>query len=344
MTPADVTEVPPWSAESVDPDELRAVLNSARLAPSLHNTQPWKFVVTGRGIELHGDETRLLNQIDPDGRELTISCGAAILNMRVAAATFCRPLYIALLPDPADVFHLATLCFGPRARLPLPEAVLSEAIERRHTHRCSFGVGRIPAPTVTALSTHACREGGFLVHLDDRQRRGAARLTAIAEMAFAADPAYRRELRAWTSRLAGCVEGVPATGFGTRPIAEGMPPLRDFTVATSGFQRPTEVFADDDWFVLLTETDNRAAWIAAGEALERVLLVATDAGLGVSFMTQAMEEPECRAQLAAYLETDASPQVLLRMGAAVPTVAAGRRPLEQVVSVRPDAAGLFLDR
>jgi hypothetical protein len=278
--------------------------------------------------------------IDPEGRELTISCGAALLNMRVAAAALGRLLHVEALPDVADPLHLATVRFGRREPAALPDAALVDAIERRHSHRRGFGPGRIPASVIVALQEQAEREGAALVHLDAYQQRAAARLTRVADAFFASDPAYRRELRCWVSSLSNAADGVSATAFGTQPARSGGPPLRDFTVAMPWLDRAPELFADEDWFVVVTDDDARMGWLAAGQAVERVLLHATLAGLGASFLTQALEMPVIRGQLALCAATLGAPQLLLRVGPARPTAAAGRLPLEQVVTLGRDNAVL----
>jgi len=319
---------------------LRTVLVAATRAPSVHNTQPWRFTVTAKDVQLHADRRRQLAMIDPEGRELTISCGAALLNMRVAAAALGRPLHVEALPDVTDPLHLATARFGRREEAPLTDAALADAIERRHSHRRGFGPGRIPADVIAALQQQAEREGASLIHLDAHQQRAAARLTRVADAFFASDPAYRRELRHWVSSLSEAADGVSATAFGTQPARRGGPPLRDFTLAMPWLERAPEFFADEDWFVVVTHDDERLAWLAAGQAVERVLLHATLAGLGASFMTQALEVPVIRAQLAVCAGTAGAVQVLLRVGPARPTAAAGRLPLEQVVTFGRDNAVL----
>jgi hypothetical protein len=317
----------------VGPAELRTVLTAATRAPSVHNTQPWRFRVTATGVELHADHRRQLATIDPEGRELTISCGAALLNMRVAAAALGRLLHVEALPDAAEPLHLATIRFGRREPAALPDAALAEAIERRHSHRRGFGPGRIPAVVIAALHHEAEREGARLIHLDAHQQRAAARLTRVADAFFASDPAYRRELRCWVSSLSNAADGVSATAFGTQPARSGGPPLRDFTVAMPWLDRAPELFAEEDWFVVVTDDDDRLGWLAAGQAVERVLLHATLAGLGASFMTQALEASVIRGQLAVCVAAQGAPQVLLRIGPARPTAAAGRLPLDEVVTL-----------
>lgn len=332
-----------WRADPVDPGELRAMLMAAHLAPSIHNTQPWRFVLTRVGIEVHADVSRQLMRIDPECRELIISCGAAILNMRVAAAELRRVVHVQLLPDAADPTHLATLTFGGRSRLPQPDAALAPAIGRRHTHRRRFGDAPIATQTLFAMAEQARREGVELLQVDERHRRTVARITRVANLTLAGDADYRSELREWTSARSHAVEGVPVTAFGTRPEIGG-PPLRDFTLAMPWLERVTQRFGNEEWFVVVTDEDDVPAWIAAGQGIERVLLTATAAGLGASFMSQAFEVPQLRVELKRCLALQGVPQILMRFGPATPRAFAGRRPLDQVVTVGNGTAALLLGR
>jgi hypothetical protein len=65
-------------------DELRFAVEQAVLAPSSHNTQPWQFRLDGDTVELYADRDRVMHVIDPQDRELVISCGAALLNIELA--------------------------------------------------------------------------------------------------------------------------------------------------------------------------------------------------------------------------------------------------------------------
>lgn len=327
----------------VEPRELRAVLAAAQRAPSVMNTQPWRFVLSSSGIEVHADGSRLLKRADPDGRELAISCGAAIFNMRVAAAAMRRVAHVQVLPDAADRNHLATVTFGLQDDEPLPNACMYEAIRRRHTHRGAFTPGGVPADVMQLLAEQAKREHVQLMRVDERQHRAVAHITRLANRLVAADPQYRRELRRWTTTRSRSVEGVPVTGFGTRDVL-GDPPLRDFGLLLPWLERAPEHFGLEEWVVIITDRDEPAAWLAAGQAMERVLLTATGAGLAASFMTQSIELPALRSELRRCLGVAGEIQLLLRVGPASALPAAGRRPLDQVVTVGTGVARLLLDR
>lgn len=332
----------------VDPSELRAVLAAAQHAPSLHNSQPWRFVLDRTGIEVHGDDDRWLRHTDPSRRELTISCGAAILNMRVAAAAMRRQLLVHLAPDAADPAHLATLSFSGRHSHELADAELSQAIERRHSYRQSFAPRPVPEPELDLLRKAALDERVEAEWVRNSTRPNLIRLATIAMFLLDSDPDYRRELRRWTTAQSGAAEGVPAPAFGTESLT-GDPPLRDFTAAMPWIARPREVFPGENWLLLSTDTDDTEAWLRTGQATERVLLQATARGLVGGFISQIFEVPGVRREIGAHSDTGALPQVVLRVGyphdddGRTPS-AAGRRPLDDMVCASRGVAELLLRR
>jgi hypothetical protein len=155
------------------------------------------------------------------------------------------------------------------------------------------------------------------------------------------DAGYRRELRAWTMACAQATQGVPATGFGTEPDGRD-PPLRNFAAAMPWFTRARETFGPEAWLLLSTESDDARAWLAVGQAAQRVLLKATLLGIAGSFMTSAFEVPDLRRRIAELMNTARAPQLLLRLGVAEARAAAGRRPLDEMVSVGSGVAQLLV--
>lgn len=138
------------------PEEVVAELvAAATLAPSMHNTQPWRFQFdpAGETISLYADPARMLPVADPDGRSLHISCGAALFNLRLAVAVAGRQPVVRLIPDPGQPLLLATL------RLARPGSRATGGTRAAHGHclaahqpepiqqpsdttRCSGGAGR----------------------------------------------------------------------------------------------------------------------------------------------------------------------------------------------------------
>jgi hypothetical protein len=80
---------------------LASCVRTAALAPSLHNSQPWRFRLVDGGVEVHADRTRQLEVLDPSGRELLVSVGAAVFTLRLAIRCEGRIPAVEIFPDPA---------------------------------------------------------------------------------------------------------------------------------------------------------------------------------------------------------------------------------------------------
>ncbi|MGY1753376.1 Acg family FMN-binding oxidoreductase [Blastococcus sp. SYSU D01042] len=334
---------PPSSAgQAVRPtpaDALEDAADLARLAPSVHNTQPWRLVLHGERLELHADRTRQLPALDPVGRALAQSVGAALLNARVSLAAAGWAAVVERLPDPADPDLMAVL--RPVEGAPdTALAGLGQAAHLRHTNRRAFDDERLPEDLLRHLAGTVAAEGAQLVPVhQEGHRRLVARLTQQADAVQNADPAYRAEVRRWTTRLRGSGDGVPAAVV---PHVDGRQrddvPLRDFDSAGSGSLPPaTHSTSRQTLVVLATPRDDQISWLRAGEALERLLLELTLRGWVASPVTQAIEVPLTRTQLRSALTWDAHPQMLVRIGRAAPTPAPPHRRRDDVVenSTRP---------
>lgn len=308
---------------------LDTVVQAAVRAPSVHNTQPWRFGVTDEGLTLHADRSRTLTHLDPDGRQLLISCGAALAHARLAVRSASRVPEVTLLPDPDDPDLLARLRVGaPQAATQL-ELDLHGAAARRRTFRGTFGDTPLPDGLTQRLRAVATAEGAFL-HLVSR-REDQLVAAALLERATAreeSDPAYREELDRWIRAGDVSVDGVPVT-----PDSAGHDDvfvLRDFGSGGHGrWGRGGEVI------VLGTDTDDPRAWLQAGQALGLVLLNLTLEGAAASPLGQVLDLPDSRAQLRTLLGLGGHPQMVLRVGmpdsAGAPGRASGRRPVSDVI-------------
>jgi nitroreductase len=307
------------------------IVRSAALAPSSHNTQPWIFRVDGDTVELWADRTRALPVNDPHDRELTISCGAALLNARVAAAHSGTGARVSVLPDPEvepDLLARATLEGEPETGLADPS--LFDAIRERRTVRDPFE-RRVPDPgLVSALTEAAGRHGAWIAEIHDEPRReGVVALVAEGDRRQFADPRWRRELAAWMHpRRKGdglVMHGMPA------PVVRAV--VSHFDVGRSTAERDAHLAAMAPLLVVLgTDGDDPENWLAAGEALEHLLLVAAAAGVQASYLNQPCQVTELRPKLAEIVGTGASPQVVLRLGYPTDeTPRAPRRPLDDVI-------------
>jgi len=185
----------PRSASPADLSEqtVAELLAAAVAAPSMHNTQPWRFRVRrdSHTIELHADPARALRYGDPAGRAVHIGCGAALFNLRMAAAAAGRQPVVRLLPDPGQPLLLATVRLGGPYRAQQAERELYAAIARRHTNRNPFSGRRVPPGVLAELTEAATAEGAILHILDYSETVRVLRLAREAEGDQLADPGYR---------------------------------------------------------------------------------------------------------------------------------------------------------
>jgi Nitroreductase family len=295
----------------VSVEELRPLVAYAVLAPSSHNTQPWAWQLHEGVARLFADRTRALPVNDPDDRELTISCGCALLNLRVAAAHAGLACEVALLPDVHDADCLARTALQ-HAQPAAADAALFAAIAQRRTYRRRFAPRAVPLDTVAALATAAQREGAWLqVLASDAARKAAAALVAEGDATQWADPRWRRELAAWMHpRRRGDGLTVPALAA---PLAHAV--VRTFDMG-HGVGAKDQQLADESPLlaVLGTAGDRERHWLAAGQALQRMLLVACTHGLQASYLNQPAQVAALQPRLQQLLERPGHAQLLLRIG------------------------------
>ena len=330
--------VPPLAASARPDQHLRSLLGYAVLAPSSHNSQPWRFLVNGATISVCADRMRALPVVDPFDRELIISCGAALLNLRVALNHTGLAHTISTFPsevDP-DLLALVRVCDDGYSDASL--GTLFDAIADRVTTRAPFESTAVPDEIQQALIAAGVAEGADIACVDAIAHRArVAELVAEADRQQFADPRFRRELASWIDPRRH-VDGMPA-------FAAGVPALLDFaaplvTTAVRTFDLGNGLAALHHQLVgasplivcIATARDDRDAWLAAGQALERILLVATSAGYTASYLNQPIETAELRAHLRHMLGLRGEPQLLLRVGRGPHTPHSPRRPLDEVIS------------
>jgi nitroreductase len=284
----------------------------AILAPSSHNTQPWRFEIADDKVCLFADRTRALPVNDPDDRELTISCGCALMNLRVAAAHEGLGVRCAILPDSGDEDRLAEVSLNETERSPGGEADLFDSIEGRRTCRKRFQSKEVPGPVVRSLSDAASEEGAWLEVIESREdRQRCAELVSEGDAVQWSNPGWRRELAAWMHpRRRG--DGLTVPGL-VAPIARVV--VRTFDMGNGVGARDKQL-ADESPVLAVVGTDGDGVedWLAAGQALERVLLAARSQGLQASYLNQPIQVASLRPRLQGLLTQQGFPQILLRLG------------------------------
>lgn len=323
----------------VDAAAVQDLLAAAVAAPSLHNTQPWRFGLDpdSRSIEVRIDRRRHLPMADPDLRAQYLSVGAAVFNLRVAAEHLGWAPAVLLLPAADDPDLLATVRLtGDAAGSALPLRELYEAVERRHTSRMPFTGRPVPDPVLAEMCGAARAEGATLDVPDILGTRRLLRLTQAAEARNAVNPGRTAEARAWiTAPGADAPYGIPLTALGARDGA-GRMPMRDFTGRLPVRHLPAPRFERHAQVALLwTPHDRPEDWLQAGQALEHVLLAATRRGVRTSMLHQAMEWPDLRAAMAGSRRR-CCPQLLIRFGYGPD---GGRTPRASAAPVHAAAAG-----
>ncbi|TNC19338.1 Acg family FMN-binding oxidoreductase [Amycolatopsis alkalitolerans] len=303
-------------------------------APSVHNTQPWRWRAGDRTLHLYADPERRLPKTDPQGRDLIVSCGAALHHLRVGFAALGWRADVHRLPNPDDPDHLAAIELHRHEPTEL-DISLAAAIPRRRTDRRRHSSWPVPGDDIDLMARRAAEEGTFLRAAEGSARYHLSRAIFEAARQHAGDPDYRAELAAWSGRHA-TPDGVPS--FSTPPPDDtpGALPARPF--ADPGLIQPDTDGESDETVLLVlgTTSDDRMSQLRAGEATSAVLLTATVLGLASCPLTEALEVATTRETLRTKVIAGAYPQMVLRVGWAPvnadPLPATPRRGLDEVLA------------
>ncbi|MCS7483687.1 Acg family FMN-binding oxidoreductase [Umezawaea endophytica] len=314
-------------------DDVRGVLEAASLAPSIHNSQPWRFALHPDRVELRFDPRRRLPATDPESRELRLSCGAALLNVRLALQGLgIRPL-VTLLPGRDADGALAVVRRGGHFTPTGESRALLKAVESRRTNRRPFFDNAVPPGHRQQMVRAAELERSWLHVVSTREEK--ARLRTLIQRAHQeqlADPLVQAELSEWTGGRADAGHGVPPGSAGPTPAPQDEWALRDFSPGTPVERSSGKDYEPDPFIVVLCSFyDGPLAEIQAGQALQRVLLAATTLGLSASFMSQAVEVRKVREDLRRVLGGSLFPQTVLRLGFGSPVPPSPRMPIEELI-------------
>ncbi|WP_410622910.1 Acg family FMN-binding oxidoreductase [Amycolatopsis sp. cmx-8-4] len=313
---------------------VKTAVAMAIRAPSVHNSQPWSWRIGSSTLHLYADQDRQLIETDPDGRDLMLSCGAALHHLRVGLAALGWAAEVRRFPNPDEPDHLAAVTLHRHEPSP-DEVAMAAAIPRRRTDRRRLSSWAVPGGHVEAMARAAASEGTVLQVAENSARYHLAAAIDEASQRHAEDPAYRTELAAWSGRHFA-LDGVPSRNT---PVPDDTPgALRARPFAAPMLTQPADAKAEDDATVLLvlsTASDDRMSRLRAGEATSAVLLTATALGLSTCPLTEPLEIAEVRESVTENVTGGSYPQMVLRAGwgpaNADPLLATPRRELADVL-------------
>lgn len=324
------------------PDVLRTAVEAAVLAPSTHNSQPWKFRIQGSKLEIYADPRRYLPVLDAERRQQIQSCGCALYNARISVrAQGYEDDVTVMLADALEPEHLATLQLGEHRISSDADLALMRAIPLRHTNRRAFAKRPIGAEHTDALIQAAADEGVTMVRLSPDQKHRIGTLIDQADRLQYGDPAFRAEISNWLVAFGSSRrDGIP---FVEKEFGSALP----FTVVRalrspglgSEFGKLEEGLVNSAPVVLAigTHGDTTSDWFQCGEALQAVLLRATALGLSAAFFNQVLEIPGLRSEVVELLPGIGFPQMVFRLGVPEESIhrAAPRRDLSDVLEIVP---------
>ncbi|AXL86993.1 nitroreductase [Streptomyces sp. CB09001] len=324
----------------LDRQTVTTLVAEATTAPSMHNAQPWRFrfLAAERLVLLRADPERAMPRSDPGNRALHIGCGAALFNLRVAAVHASLVPRTHLLPDPRDSLLLASVQLADLSEAPQERDLwrLHPAIRQRRTSRHPFSERDIPEDVRATLQATAAREGATLLFPGLWHVETLLALVHDAESRDLLRAEGNEDMVRWT-RLGGevdtAVDGVPAYAFGPRK-RDGKAPVRDFSGRRPVPDRESAAFERTPHLALLgTRSDGPRDWLMAGQALERVLLESTLAGLSTSLTSHPLEDRELRLLARDPGSGVGHVQMVLRLGYGPKGPATPRRPVPDVLSI-----------
>jgi nitroreductase len=320
---------------ALDATLLRFALGEAVRAPSSHNSQPWKFRVAGCAVEVWADRTRQLPVVDPDGREMIISCGAAVEHLCIALAHHGVRTEVETCIEGDRLARVRMVEHGEPTD---DDHALYGAIANRHTNRGPFARRAVPREVIVQLRDAAEIDGVWLAPMQDHERRHElATLIAEADREQWANPAFRKELAAWVRpNHAREPDGMPGYAIGIESdLLARLGPIvvRTFDRGDGEAARDSELAEGAPLLAVLGSAhDEPKSWLFAGRALSRVLLRATTLGLSASFLNQPIEVPSLRAAVSAIVGIDGAAQLILRLGYGDPPAhVTPRRAVEDVL-------------
>lgn len=316
-------------------DKAHYLLNYALLAPSGHNTQPWLFHIEDDCVKVIFNRNRVLGFVDPDHRELIISCGAAICNFEVAARQFGLQTNVTICPDSDTPDLLVNISLTEGKSATTEEQTLFSAIKTRQTNRSPFSQDDIVPAVLAKCIAVAARYNIQFNHCDDDKTKAV-----VAEIVMQGDrwqfsqPWFRTELATWLhSSRKDSRDGMSGRRFG---IPDLFTPVLGFIMRTFdigkrvALKNSDKILTASPVIALFSSShDKTADWINTGRALEHCLLSLSAAGYTVSYLNQAVETKGLRNKLRLLFDSLDYPQLMIRIGKAPPGVYSVRRSVDE---------------
>lgn len=314
-------------------EKLRFLLEYAVLAPSSHNSQPWLFRLAADHVDLIADRSRALPVIDPQDRELLISCGAALGHLQIALRRFGYAGEVQTFPNPTDRDLLARVGLGQPHVPDAHDESQFQSLFARHTNRKPFRPERVPAEVLTDLDWLEIPPQVWLkVVPDGKEREALANLIAHADRDQVADCRFRRELAHWIRSNEGSSpqpnDGIPGASLGMPGLIADIGPflVRTFDTGVLFAARDKQLAINSPLLIVLgSKEDTPADWLAVGQALSTLLLATTAEGISASFLNAPIEVAELRSQVGQVIEKAGYPQMILRLGYSDPAAPTPRR-------------------
>ena len=312
-----------------------AVLLACR-APSVHNSQPWRWVSEDAVLQLFVDRRRRVRSADRSGREAILSCGAVLDHLRIAMVAAGWQAQIDRFPNPNNLDHLASITFRPLEFLTDAQRRRAEAILQRRTDRLPLACPTYWASFEPVLRNSVDESVVTLDVLPDEERPQLAQASQLTEVLRRDDAFYHAELQWWTAPFV-MFEGVPPATLASASELQRVDVAREFP-RRGVTDRRTDVATDlSKILVLSTDADTRVEVLRCGEALSTVLLECTMAGMATCTLTHLIELNESRDVVRRLIGERAEPQVLIRVGIAPPMedlpAVTPRRPLDHVLKI-----------
>lgn len=313
--------------------DLQGVVRYAALAANSHNTQPWRFHLEDRAIEIRPDFRRRTPAVDPDDHHLFVSLGCAAANLALAAAATGRPGEVSIASDGAAVRY-DFLAGAPKTDR------LAAQIPRRQSTRAEYDGRTVPTAHLAELERAATTPGVSLALVTDRPRMRQVRdLVLAGNKDQMSDPAFMRELKQW---LRFNPRSAMARGDGLFSAASGNP-VAPTELGRLAFDRLFDVKAENEKYarhidssagvaIFFGERADREHWVGVGQACQRFALAATGLGLRTAFVNQPVEVARLRADLAAVVGEARRPDLVMRFGYGPTMPYSPRRPPAAVIA------------